>query len=147
MVIEIEKPARVRRQLRHVEDVRLPNSHCATASDGSSHVPGDTVPHPRGLGTFPRRWAVCTIDVGVPLEQVIQSATGLPADILRLTDRGYLKPGQFADVVVFDPKTTATATFEKPHQYATGVKYPSSTAGRDQNGDQGAVLAVTAAEK
>ncbi|HZT80623.1 MAG TPA: D-aminoacylase, partial [Gemmataceae bacterium] len=52
------------------------------------------------------------------------SSSGLPADIPQLTDRGYLKAGQFADVVVFDPKTFRdTATFDRPQQYATGVRY------------------------
>ena len=48
----------------------------------------------------------------------------MPADILRLTDRGYLKVGAFADVVVFDPETFRdTATFDKPHRYAAGVRW------------------------
>jgi N-acyl-D-aspartate/D-glutamate deacylase len=109
------------------EDVRLymKQSWVATASDGSSQTPGDTVPHPRSYGTFPRKIGRYAIADGViPVEQAVRSASGLPADVLRLTDRGYLKPGQFADVVVFDPKTYRdTATFDKPHQYATGVRY------------------------
>ena len=57
-------------------------------------------------------------------EAAVRASTGLPADILKLTDRGYLKPGYFADLVVFDPQTFRdTATFEKPHQYAAGVKW------------------------
>ena len=129
LVIEIEKAggASVVNFGMTEEDVRLymKQPWVATASDGSSHVPGDTVPHPRSYGTFPRKIGRYAIDDGVvAIEQAIRSATGLPADILRLNDRGYLKPGQFADVVVFDPKTYRdTATFEKPHQYATGVKY------------------------
>ena len=60
----------------------------------------------------------------IPIEQAIRSASGLPADILQLKDRGYLKPGYYADVVVLDPKAYRdTATFDKPHQHATGVKY------------------------
>src|SRR5207253_9798665 len=90
------------------EDVRLfmKLPWVATASDGSSQVPGDTVPHPRSYGTFPLKIGGYSINDGViPLEQAIRSASGLPADVLHLADRGYLKPGQFADVVVFDPKT------------------------------------------
>jgi N-acyl-D-amino-acid deacylase len=81
--------------------------------------------HPRSYGTFPRKIGRYCLDDGVlPIEQAIRSASGLPADVLGLKDRGYLKPGQAADVVVFDPKAYRdTATFEKPHQYATGVKY------------------------
>ena len=109
------------------EDVRvyMKEPWVATASDGSAWVPGDTVPHPRSYGTFPRKIGRYSITDGVvSLEQAIRSSSGLPADILGLKDRGYLKPGQFADVVVFDPKAFRdTATFEKPHQYSTGVKY------------------------
>jgi N-acyl-D-aspartate/D-glutamate deacylase len=108
------------------EDVRLymKQPWVATASDGSSKVPDKTVPHPRSYGTFPRKIGRYAIDEQViPLEQAVRSSSGLPADILRLTDRGYLKPGQFADVVVFDPKTFRdTATYDQPHQYATGVR-------------------------
>src|SRR5262249_15212206 len=88
-------------------------------------VPGETVPHPRSYGTFARKIGRYAIEEGViPLEQAIRSSSGLPADVLRLKDRGYLKPGYFADVVVFDPKTFRDkATFEKPHQYAEGVRY------------------------
>ncbi|MBO0700224.1 MAG: D-aminoacylase, partial [Zavarzinella sp.] len=109
------------------EDVRLymKQPWVATASDGSTHLPGDTVPHPRSYGTFPRKIGrYCQRDGVLPIEQAIRSSSGLPADILGLKDRGYLKPGQFADVVVFDPKTFLdTATYDKPHQYATGLKY------------------------
>jgi N-acyl-D-amino-acid deacylase len=97
----------------------------ATASDGVAMVPGDTVPHPRNYGCFPRkigRYAL--VEKVISLEQALRSASGLPADILRLPRRGYLKKGYFADVVVFDPKTFRDrATFAKPHQYATGVRY------------------------
>jgi N-acyl-D-amino-acid deacylase len=97
----------------------------ATASDGSSQVPSDTVPHPRSYGCFARKIGRFAIeDKVITLEHAIRSASGLPADILKLTERGYLKPGYYADVVVFDPKTFRDqATFEKPHQYATGVRY------------------------
>lgn len=109
------------------EDVRLymKRPWVATASDGGVQTPGDTVPHPRNYGTFPRKIGRYAIeDKIVSLEQAIRSSTGLPADILHLPSRGYLKPGYFADVVVFDPMTFRdTATFDKPHQYAAGVKW------------------------
>jgi N-acyl-D-amino-acid deacylase len=108
------------------EDVRvfMRRPWVATASDGGSKVPDDTVPHPRSYGTFPRKIGRYAIEEKlIPLEQAIRSASGLPADILRLGDRGYLKSGQFADVVVFDPTTFRdTATYDKPHQYAIGVR-------------------------
>ena len=60
----------------------------------------------------------------IPLEHAIRSASGLPAEILGLTDRGLLKTGQFADITVFDPETFRdAATFDDPHQYSTGVRY------------------------
>jgi N-acyl-D-aspartate/D-glutamate deacylase len=109
------------------EDVRLymKQPWVATASDGSAMSPGDTVPHPRSYGCFPRKVGHYAIaEKQIPLEQAIRSCTGLPADILHLTDRGYLKPGNVADLVVLDPKTFADkATYDKPHQYSTGVKY------------------------
>ena len=59
----------------------------------------------------------------IPLAQAIHSATGLPAKVLSLPDRGYLKPGYYADVVVFDSATFRdVATYEKPLQWATGAK-------------------------
>jgi N-acyl-D-aspartate/D-glutamate deacylase len=109
------------------EDVRLimKQSFVATASDGSSQVPGDTVPHPRSYGTFPRKIGhYALVEKLMPLEHALRSASGLPADILKLPERGYLKSGYYADVVVFDPeKFRDVATYDKPHQYATGVRY------------------------
>lgn len=109
------------------EDVSLimKQPFVATASDGSSQVPSDTVPHPRSYGCFARKIGRFAIeDKIISLEHAIRSASGLPADILKLPERGYLKPGYFADVVVFDSKTFRDqATFEKPHQYAAGVRY------------------------
>lgn len=97
----------------------------ATASDGGIHVPDATVPHPRSYGCFPRKIGRYAIELNVvPLAAAIRSATGLPADIFGFNHRGYLREGYFADVVVFDPTTFRdTATFERPHQYATGVRY------------------------
>lgn len=109
------------------EDVRLimKQPFVATASDGSAQVPSATVPHPRAYGCFPRKVGLYALhDKIVPLEHALRSASGLPADVLRLPERGYLKLGNYADVVVFDPQTIRDrGTFEQPHQYATGVRY------------------------
>lgn len=109
------------------ENVRMVMSlpFVATASDGGAKVPDDSVPHPRNYGTFPRKIGHYALDEKtLGLELAIRSASGLPADILHLPERGYLKAGYFADVVVFNPKTFRdAATYDKPHQYAPGVRY------------------------
>ena len=109
------------------EDVRLfmKESYVATASDGAAMVPGQSVPHPRSYGTFPRKVGRYSLeDQIITLEHAIRSCSGLPADILRLPERGYLKVGYFADLVVFDPKTFRdAATYDVPHQYAVGIRY------------------------
>jgi N-acyl-D-amino-acid deacylase len=80
-------------------------------------------PHPRAYGNFARVLGKYVRDEKVlPLELAIHKMTGLPAANLHLDRRGFLKEGHFADVVVFDPaKIQDHATFERPHQYATGV--------------------------
>ncbi len=110
------------------EEVRLimQEPFVATASDGSTQDPSaDTLPHPRSYGCFPRkigRYGMAGKMISV--EHAIRSSSGLPADILKLPERGYVKAGYYADVVVLDPATfTDTATFDKPHSYATGVRY------------------------
>ncbi len=109
------------------EDVRLfmKEPYVATASDGGAMVPSKTVPHPRNYGTFPRKVGRYAIeDKVLSLGQAIRSASGLPADILKLPERGYVKKGFFADLVVFDPKALRDkGTFDQPHQYSTGVRY------------------------
>jgi N-acyl-D-amino-acid deacylase len=84
-----------------------------------------TSTHPRAYGNFARLLGRYVRDRGViPLEEAIRKLTSLPADNLKLVDRGRLEPGYFADVVVFDPPTIRdNATYEQPHQYATGVAH------------------------
>jgi len=81
-------------------------------------------PHPRAYGTFARLLGKYVREERViPLAEAIHRLTGLSADKLKIAERGYLRPGYYADVVVFDPATvTDHATFENPHQYATGVE-------------------------
>ncbi len=98
----------------------------ATGSDGSAKIPNPKLsPHPRSFGTFPRKVGHYAIrEKVITLPHAIRSATGLPADILNLTDRGYLKPGAVADVLVFDPEEFIDlATFESSQQYSAGVRY------------------------
>lgn len=79
--------------------------------------------HPRAYGNFARVYARYVRDEKlVPVEEAVRRMTSLPASNLGIARRGMLKPGYFADVVVFDPQTIQDhATFEKPMQYATGV--------------------------
>jgi N-acyl-D-aspartate/D-glutamate deacylase len=110
------------------EDMRLimKQPFVATASDGSARVPLDSaMPHPRGYGCFPRKIGRFAIEEKLLLlEQALRSASGLPADILKLPERGYLKSGYYADVVVFDPKTFRDrATYDKPQELSTGVRW------------------------
>lgn len=97
----------------------------ATASDGSTQpLDSPAQPHPRAFGTFPRKIGLYAIEGKIiPLAQAIYSASGLPADVLSLPDRGRLKMGNFADVVVFNPATFRdVATYDKPLQWAKGAK-------------------------
>jgi N-acyl-D-amino-acid deacylase len=82
-------------------------------------------PHPRAYGNFARLLGKYVREEKViPLEEAIRKLTTLPATTLGLRRRGALKPGYFADVVVFDPAEIADhATFDQPHQYATGVRH------------------------
>lgn len=81
--------------------------------------------HPRAYGSFSRLLAKYVRDEKVlSLEEAIRKLAALPAENLKLEHRGMLKEGYYADVVAFDPATIQDhATFEKPHQYATGMKH------------------------
>jgi N-acyl-D-amino-acid deacylase len=80
-------------------------------------------PHPRAYGNFARLLGRYVRDEKlIPLQEAIRRLTSLPASNLKIEKRGWLKKGYFADVVIFDPaKVRDHATFEKPHQYSTGV--------------------------
>ncbi len=82
-------------------------------------------PHPRAYGTFARILGKYVREDSVlTLQEAVRRLTSLPATNLRLARRGTLAPGYHADVVVFDPATIRDlATFEQPHQYATGVRH------------------------
>jgi N-acyl-D-amino-acid deacylase len=81
-------------------------------------------PHPRSYGTFPRVLGRYTRETGLlTLEQAVWKMTGLPARRLRLADRGVVRPGARADLVVFDPLGVAdAATYEDPHRYPRGIE-------------------------
>jgi len=82
-------------------------------------------PHPRAYGNFARLLGKYVRDEKViPLEEAIRRLTSFPCDTLRIQRRGRLQKGHFADVVIFDPaRIQDHATFDKPHQYSTGVAH------------------------
>lgn len=82
-------------------------------------------PHPRNYGTFPRILGhYCRDHNLMPIETGIQKMTSMPAKLVRLDNRGTVKPGVYADLVVFDPATIADrATFANPHQYPIGIPH------------------------
>ena len=90
---------------------------------GSDGLPHDKRPHPRLWGTFPRVLGRYVRDEGVlSLEGAIHRMTGVPARVFGLTDRGVVRPGAFADLVIFDPDTIRDrATFDDPIQPADGI--------------------------
>ncbi len=101
----------------------------AFGSDASSMAPEPpftkSSTHPRAYGNFARLLGKYVRDEKViPLQEAVRRLSGLPATNLELEGRGFIREGAFADVVVFDPASIAdTATFEKPHQYAVGMRH------------------------
>jgi N-acyl-D-amino-acid deacylase len=94
-----------------------------TSSDGGLSPMGEGVPHPRAYGTYPRKIRRYVLEDGVvDLSSAIRSMTSLPATVFRLEDRGVLREGAVADVVVFDLERIGDrATYEEPHQLAEGM--------------------------
>ena len=98
-------------------------------SDGGAYAPygplSNSSPHPRGYGSFPRVLGHYVRDrKSMPLEVAVHKISGLPASKLGFTDRGVLRVGCVADIVVFNPETVAdSASFEAPHQYPEGIPH------------------------
>jgi N-acyl-D-amino-acid deacylase len=103
-------------------DVRTVMAH-PTTMIGSDGVPAGSKPHPRLYGCFARVLGRYVRDEGVlDLPLAIHKMTGMPAARFRLTDRGALRPGAFADIVVFDPATVNDiATYAEPRQHPAGI--------------------------
>lgn len=109
------------------EDVTQILTHPTTmvASDGGIPRYGRGAPHPRNYGSFARIIARYVRDLDVlPMEDAIHKMSAMPAQRLGLTDRGILREGAVADLAVINPDSLQDhATFENPHQYATGVHH------------------------
>ncbi|MEN8247373.1 MAG: amidohydrolase family protein, partial [Bacteroidota bacterium] len=109
------------------EDVEyiMKKEYVMTSSDGSVQTMGRGVPHPRSYGTYPHKLRKYVLeDSLVTMEHAIRAATYLPAQMLGLSDRGQIKEGFVADLMIFDPKTIQDeSTFSDPHHYSKGIKY------------------------
>ncbi len=105
----------------NVQTIMRHRTHCG----GSDAILVGERPHPRAWGTFPRYLARYVRDLGVlDLVDCVHHLTGRPASRLRLTDRGLVREGYAADLVLFDPDTVQdTATFEEPRQQARGIDW------------------------
>jgi N-acyl-D-aspartate/D-glutamate deacylase len=88
-------------------------------------LPNDGPVHPRFYGAFPRKIRRYAIERGlISIEEAVRVSTSLPANILKLKDRGLIQEGAHADLVVFDPdRIRDTADAFNPHQYAEGINY------------------------
>lgn len=108
----------------HEENVRRIMRHPAHTG-GSDGILQGAKPHPRAYGTFPRYLGTYVRELGVlSLEECVAHLTSRPASRLRLPDRGLVKEGYRADLVLFDPRTVAPgSTFETPRQLPTGIPH------------------------
>ena len=102
--------------------VSIDNDSQGTSPEG---LLGKEHPHPRAYGTFPRILRkYVREDHALTLEDAIRKFSALPAQRMRLTDRGVIKQGMWADLVIFDPQTIRDlATFEQPNQLSQGMQY------------------------
>jgi len=102
--------------------VSVDNDSEGTSPEG---ILGEAHPHPRAYGTFPRILGkYVREDKALSLEDAIRKFSALPAQRMRLTDRGVLKASMWADVVIFDPATVRDrATFDNPNQLSEGMQY------------------------
>jgi dihydroorotase/N-acyl-D-amino-acid deacylase len=102
--------------------VSVDNDSSGTSPEG---ILGEEHPHPRAYGTFPRILRkYVRVEKKMTLEDAIRKFSALPAQRMRFTDRGLLKQGMWADVVVFDPETIRdVATFDNPNQLSQGMEY------------------------
>ncbi len=102
--------------------VAIDNDSSGTSPEG---ILGQEHPHPRAYGTFPRILRkYVREDRALTLEDAIRKMSALPAQRVRLADRGILKAGMWADVVIFDPATVRdVATFDNPNQLSVGMEY------------------------
>ncbi len=127
LILEIEKnggAGGVFHEMRE-DDLQtfLKHPNTMVASDSGPRRKGVDVPHPRGYGNNARVLSRYVREMKLlPLEEAVRRMTSLPATVFRLHDRGILRDGAWADIVVLDPERIRdTATFSAPHQYPDGI--------------------------
>ena len=118
LVVNVSTGTQQRREPHVIASYRIPE---AIVSSDASHF----ITHPRALGTWPKILQRYVRELNVlRLEDMIQKMTALPAQFLGISDRGMIKPGMWADLVIFNPETvTNRATYQRPRQYPTGIQY------------------------
>jgi len=126
-ILEIKGDCNIISFSMHENDMKTiishPLSSIVTDSWPTSPVAGRNI-HPRAYGTFPKVLSKYVREEKLlTMEEAIRKMTSLPASIIRLKDRGLLKVGFWADIVIFDPvKIKDRATYQKPHQYPVGIE-------------------------
>ncbi len=124
LLLEEELAVSHLRFIGNEEDVRVIMKHPCHMASSDGLLIGDR-PNPRGWGTFPRYLGYYSRDLGIlSLEETIRQMTSSPARRLGLSDRGLIKEGFKADLVILNPDTiTAKATYAEPRQYPNGIDY------------------------
>ena len=100
-------------------------AHHQTAIETDAIVTGRGIPHPAAYGAFPKCLGRYSRDLGlVPMEEMVRKMTSLSLERFGVPDRGFVRAGAFADLVLFDPETVAdNATYEEPKRYPTGIEF------------------------
>jgi N-acyl-D-amino-acid deacylase len=124
LLIEDRLGSTILQHVGHEENVRAIMRH-RVHTGGSDGILQGAKPHPRAYGTFPQYLGRYARDLGVlPLEETVAHLTSRPAARLRLPDRGLVKEGYRADLVLFDPETVAAgSTFDAPRTLPTGIPH------------------------
>lgn len=130
LLIEESASVSVVRFLMCEEDVRTVLKHPVSmiGTDASAHAPYGVLskgkPHPRSYGTFPRVLGTYVREEVLTMENAIRKMTSLPAQRLKLRDRGLIREGMWADITIIDlEKVRDTATYTEPHRYPEGIEY------------------------
>jgi N-acyl-D-amino-acid deacylase len=124
LLVEDRLGSTILQHVGHEENVRTVMRHRVHTGGSDGILRGDK-PHPRAYGTFPHYLGRYVRELGVlSLEECVAHLTSRPAARLRLADRGLVREGYRADLVLFDPATVAAgSTYEAPRTLPTGIPY------------------------